>query len=123
VKRLAVIAALILAGCAAPSTGVPAVGNTEQADLERMVDIIWGDTLPPTTWTMGEPVDPQTGEPVGGYAQGYCVVTWCAYFVTIRSGYVTPYVVAHEGGHIVCASRWQDWSEECADAVAAEVLP
>jgi hypothetical protein len=117
-------ALIVLAGCAAPSAGVPAVRNTEQADLERTVDIIWGDTLPPTTWTIGNPVNPTTGEPVGAWAQGTCFLSTCwGFSVTVRSGYVTPYVVAHEGGHIVCASQWQDWSEECADMIAAEVLP
>lgn len=30
---------------------------------------------------------------------------------------------AHEGGHVVCVTEWNDWSEGCANAVAAWVLP
>lgn len=120
-----IFAALLATGCTAPSAGVPADPNDEQAELARLVQTIWpAGSLPSNvTWQVGEPVDAQTGEALGGYAQGYCVLTWCTYFVTIRSGYVNAWTVAHEGGHIVCASRWQDWSEQCADAVAAEVLP
>jgi hypothetical protein len=43
----------------------------------------------------------------------------CWFTITIRPDLLTSYyLVAHEGGHVVCAVRSWDWSEECADAEA-----
>lgn len=46
----------------------------------------------------------------------------CYFDVTVRPEYVTPQVIAHEGGHILCVSWWQEPSELCADSMANWIL-
>ena len=115
----------VLAGCATtPPSGVPADPNRE---LAEMVRLIWPEGSLPrggnVTWQVGDATNPTTGEPVGAWWAGYCLATWCFHSVTVRPGYVTPYTVAHEGGHIVCYTTRLDNSESCADEIASEILP
>jgi hypothetical protein len=124
----AALAGLLLAlaatACAA-SGGSLAVGPSTTVDpLHQVVAQVyaptpyWADvTAAHVTWRIGTPP--------AGY-DGY--TTWSAvlgvvYRIDIVVAVPDPGLVAHEGGHAVCITRWADGSEECAQRIADEVWP
>jgi hypothetical protein len=82
------------------------------------VAYVWPEDSAPrqfnVTWRVGDP-----GEGNAGLTEARCFGPLCWFTITIRPDLLTSYhLVAHEGGHVVCAVRSWDWSEECADVEA-----
>lgn len=74
------------------------------------------------TWITTIPI--WNGETYAGLTESNysCIGGYCSnWTVKIHPDYVTPAVVAHEGGHVVCWARWQDSSEACADRIMNEL--
>jgi hypothetical protein len=111
---------LIVTGCGAmpyystPSTIVP------KPTLEQVVEEVWDVNEEPrqenVTWVMDYPENPD-----------FAAVTWagcsdvrCEFVITVHPDYVNHAVIAHEGGHVVCNTRWWDFTEECANRIAEE---
>jgi len=70
------------------------------------------------TWITTIPI--WNGETYAGLTESNysCIGGYCSnWTVKIHPDYVTPAVIAHEGGHVVCWARWQDSSEACADRI------
>lgn len=113
---LAVAAALALAGC---DTAPPATSTLDAKVRSTFAQSEYLPTVNGTnvSWAMGTP---PAGS--GAWTQWSCFLTACTFTVTVGAGYDTPSVIAHEGGHVVCVTRWQDGSEECADRIMVEVI-
>jgi len=74
------------------------------------------------TWFTVVPV--WNGETYAGLTESNqsCIGGFCSnWTVKIHPDYVTPAVIAHEGGHVVCWTRWMDSSEACADRIMDEL--
>jgi hypothetical protein len=99
---------MVAAACA-PAPSAP---TSDEVLLRLTVDAVWpAGSIPQgsnVTWQIGD----APGDDVGytfGWLGGYVVV--------IEGRYAgSNQLIGHEGGHVVCATLWGDWSEECADA-------
>ena len=109
-KRLAVIIAVLLAGCAsAPQTpNLLADVNLWTQDSASLHAAAMGSNV---TWQMGTP----PAEHYGAYTTWWCVFDTCTFSVVVRPGYWTRDIVRHEAGHIWCRTWLNDASEQCAD--------
>jgi hypothetical protein len=118
-RILAVVILLAAVGCE-PAPAPPPPPPTTVDPLAAVVAEVWAPGSVPrganVTWQIGTPP-----VPYAAWTSWSCILTFCLFTVTVAPNAITPAIVAHEGGHIVCMSSWWDSSELCADTVARQM--
>jgi hypothetical protein len=99
------------------STSSTTTTTTPQQRLQSVVEAVWAPGSLPrgsnVVWAVGSPP-----APYAAYTSWSCFLWLCNYTVVVMESYITPAVIAHEGGHIYCVSTWGDGSEQCATNIA-----
>lgn len=116
-RALAVGAVLLTAtSCAAPPTAQPAADG-----LRSVVASVWPlgsiPRGPEVRWIVGDPGP----DDWAASTFAYCLFGRCfAYDVTVRPDAINRRTVGHEGGHVICAALFYDFTEECAEREAGD---